>query len=185
MLNWLKRNYFIVLLVASIVALSLTIVPIYNLIDLISNSSSDEYKTSLWMSLVYYVGLGLAEVVFIIIASRRSLDKKFIILAILLYFVSDIAVSVYRLIANQSYTAIYSIAINAALIIFMILSLSDRRYFFTTLIILLIDAAPALLGTFSGSEIDFSALLLDFMLLSAIYFFGASDQSNTDYNYYS
>ena len=184
-MNWLKRNFFVVLIVAAIVSLSLVLVPIYNAIDALDTAGSEQYQRLLWMNIANYTCIAAAEVMFIIIASKRSLDKTLIMVAILLFFVSDIAITVYRMIEYKEYVGCYYILIDVALMIFMIMSLTNKRYFLTTLVILLVEAATSLLGTFNGSSIEFSKLILDFMLLFSIYFYSNNEQVNSDYNYYS
>jgi hypothetical protein len=89
------------------------------------------------------------------------------------------------MIEYKEYVGFYYILIDVALMIFMIMSLTNKRYFLTTLVILLVEAATSLLGTFRGDSVEFSKLILDFMLLFSIYFYGNNEQVNSDYNYYS
>ena len=185
MLNWLKRNLYLVYFVAAFVALSLVIVPIYNTVNALGNTDSSDYQMLLWMNLSNYVCIAIAEIIFIVLASRRDLDKTLLMCAIILFFASDVLVDVYRIIEYQEYSSIYYILIDVALIIFMIMSLSNRRYFLSTVIILLMRAATSLLGTFTGSSIELSKLILDFMLLFAIYFYGNYNQIDDSYNTYS
>ena len=184
-MNWLKRNYYVVLLVASLVALSLIIVPVYNAIDALMDGASGDYRTSLWMNLITDTCIAVAEVLFVILASRRYLDRTLIVLAIALFFVSDIVLSCYRVFQYQDYSHVYYILIDVAIICLMVMSLTNRRYLLATLVVILMEAATSLLGTFNGSNIEFSKLILDFMLLSAIYFYSTNEQVEAEYNTYS
>ena len=184
-MNWLKRNLYTVLLVAAVVALSLILVPLYTSINSIRYTESDAATTIIWLNIVNYGCIALAELSFIILGVRRNLEKPYLIFAIILFFVSSIALNVYRLVWYEDYVSIYYIVIDVAVMIFMILSLSNRSYFLTTLIILLVDASTSLLGTFTGSSIEFSKLIFDFMLLISVYFYSNYEQLNSDYNNYS
>lgn len=187
MLNWLRKNFLVVLLVTSCVALSLIVVPFYNSVDTIMNfpdDVTDSYRTYMIINMFGYLCLAVSEIIFIVMSSRKGLDKKYIILALVIFFLADISLPIYRLIVNQAYSSIYTIIIKLLVIVFMILSLSDRRFFLVTLIVLLIDAAPTLLGVFVGSQVDFSKLLLDFMLLFSIYFYIGSTPIEQNDTYY-
>ncbi len=184
-MNWLKRNYYVVILVASLVALSLIIVPVYNTIDALMDGTTAEYRTLLWMNLLTYTCIAVAEVLFVILASRRYLDKLIIMLAILLFFISDIVFSMYRIFEFKEFSHVYYILIDVAIICLMVMSLTNRRYLLATLVVILMEAATSLLGTFNGSGIEFSKLILDFVLMSAIYFYSTNAVTEAEYNTYS
>ena len=190
MLETIKRNRYTIFYVASIVAIFLLIPSISGQIENI-REYNERYKEGITyygelrnecaVTIAEYLCFILADACLLVIGRKRSIDKSHIVLAIILYYAADSAWHLYHLIVNDNYSYAYSIVFNVIIVIFTIVSLSDKRYLPAALIILLIDAAFALVSTFNGSAVSFSTLILIALLMLGIYLFSSDDNYTNEY----
>ena len=177
----IKRYKYTIYLVLGSVSAALLIPTISSLIETLSNYKS----TYLYISLIKNICILVAEISFIIIGVRRELNKTIIMTSATLYYVAQASYRVYLMIDTKNYQYIYYLIIDALCLTFTILALTDKRYLFGSIIILLVDAAFSLVNTFAGSQLDFSFLILSIMLMSSIYFYNISNNYDNDSPYYS
>ncbi len=180
MLDFVRRNKFILFVILGIISFSLIVPSLITLIDSLDNASGD-YKTYLLIRITEYACFMLTAVVFIIQGSKKYLDKTLISCGIILYYASDTAELLYNFIKYDSYSSVFYIVLNVVIIIVSIMALTNAKYFFTAAIILLIDCAFSLVQTFNGSAVGFASLMLSLMIIAAIYFYSSSSNYGDEY----
>ena len=190
MIQFIKNNKFVICLVMGFVALALAITHLSDTYNTYDNYSSvvdefDNYCFQLLIDMVKDVMLIIASIVFIIMGYKNNLDKSLITLALIAYCALDLLdlVVTFR---NDNYSTspfVYA-ALDIMILVFCILSITNRRYFLTMLIVLMIDMSFNLLSTFNGSTRGLSALLIEVLILGSIYFY-SNNSYNNDNNYYN
>jgi hypothetical protein len=114
------------------------------------------------------------------------MDKNLIMLSVVLYYASEVAYYVYQIFLGEDYSFIFSLIVSVLCIITVILALTNPRFLFSGIILLLIDSAFNLSTTFAGSTVGFSTLLLDVILIFTLILFNKNQDSDEgEYNIYS
>ena len=136
--------------------------------------------------LVEYICIFLAELLFIVIAYRRSMDKYIILTSVILYYASTSAYYVNEVFFNNNYSGIFSLAVSLLCIVTIFISLTNPRYVLSAVILLLVDAAFDLSDTFTGSTVGFSELILSVLLIfTVILYSGTLVNENNEYDTFS
>ena len=190
MLETIRRNKFNIILVASIVAIFLLLPSLANAIEDFKNYNKylrdgatyyRELRNTTLISIIEFLCLIIADVFLLVMGRKRSIDKTLIMFAIILYYASDSIDPIYDFIKNDDYSSIYSVIINVIIASFAIIALSNDRYLFASLVLLLIDAAFALVSSFGGSAVGLSKLILILVLMISIYFSSKSNELTDEY----
>lgn len=187
-MEFIKKNKYLLCIILGIVSMAL----------IISNTSSiyrtiqsfKEYGSEIPVHLIFliinYICIFLAELIFVVIGYRKQMDKNLIMLSVVLYYASEVAYYVYQIFLGEDYSFIFSLIVSVLCIITVILALTNPRFLFSGIILLLIDSAFNLSTTFAGSTVGFSTLLLDMILIFTLILFNKNqDNDEGEYNIYS
>ncbi len=167
-MNFISKNKYLLFLVLGIVSMALVIPSIYEVIEEIRYYGSEQYYY--YFKLAQYICLFFAEVLFIIIGVKKSLNPSIIMVSATLYYVSIITIRIYQIAVSNNYSPVIDITIEFLCLVMTVLALSRPQYLFGAIILLLVDSAFNLANTFAGSTIGMSTLILNLMLIFAIYF---------------
>ena len=188
MLEKIKNNKYMIFLVAGIVAVALAIYAFSSSLNIYYDYLDNEYipssmKTDQLIEVIKNALIILAIIPFIIIGRYKMMIKSALIFSILVYYLADSFSIIYKFIDDKDYSSLFYVLLNVVIIVFAIISLTNRSYLFVTLVLLLIDTAFNLLDVFRGSEIGFAQFILCLLLMAGIYFHNT--ESKTEINYYS
>ena len=187
-MNFIKNNKYVLSLVLGIVAVALLIPSITGTIDGIQTYKNYEvetkYLTKLYFTLAEYICIFFAEILFIAIGVRKTLESHLVIGASVLYYASISASAIYSIVVEDSYSTIFYLAIEVLCLVTTILAITKPRYLFTAIVLIIVDAAFNLSKTFAGSTLAFSELLLSILLIFALYF-ACKKAYEVDYDQYS
>ena len=112
------------------------------------------------------------------------MDKILFLCALILYYASEIAIYGYQAFGQGNYSSIYNILISILCIVAVFVSLANRRFVISSVVLFLIDAAFALSGTFTGSTVSLSSLILIVLLTFFVLLYN-SNVDDVSYDTYS
>ena len=187
-MTFIKNNKYVLAIVLGIIAVALVIPSISSTIDYIRIylQAGEEVQLRLYFKLIEYICIFFAELIFIIIGVRRSLDKYLVASSAILYYTSLSANILYNIIVNSEYSAIFNLLIEVLCLVLTILAITRPRYLFGAIVLILVDAAFSLSNTFAGSTLGFSTLILGVLLIFALYLSCYNRNINeVDYDQYS
>ena len=101
--------------------------------------------------------------------------------SIIIYYAADTFDIVYDFIEYKNYSSMFYVVLNVIIMIFAVMALSNNKYLFFTLVLLLIDTAFNLLSVFNGSAMGFAQFILCLLLMAGIYFYNTESVDNTNY----
>lgn len=187
-MNYIKNNKYILSLVLGIVAVALIIPSITGAIDAIQTIKDYEVETKylfkLYFTLAQYICIFLAEIIFIIIGVRKTLESHLLIGASILYYASISTAFIYNIFVYKEYSNIFSLIIEILCLVTTILAITKPRYLFSAIVLIIVDAAFNLSKTFAGSTLAFSELILSVLLIFGLYF-SCKKAYEVDYDQYS
>ena len=187
-MNFISRNRYILFIILGIVAMALMIPNITRLINTFQSygEAGITLPKQMLFLLVEYICIFLAELMFLIIGYRKSMDKYIILASLILYYASTSAYYIYGIFFEQDYASIFNLLIAVLCIVTVFISLTNPRYQFSAIILLLIDAAFNLSDTFTGSTAGFSELILCVLLLFSVILYNRNSLiDNTEYDTFS
>ena len=186
-MNFISKNRYVLFVILGVVSMALMISNITKLINdfqyYIENGI--ELTTRMIFLLVEYICIFFAELVFVIIGYRRQMDKYLILTSVILYYASTGAMYVYEVFFRNDFSYILNLAISVLCIVTVFISLTNPRYFLSSLILLLIDSAFCLSNTFAGSTVGLSTLILTILLIFSVVLYNDRRVDDNDYNAYS
>ena len=192
MLEKIKNNKYMIFLVAGIVAAALALYAFssslnfyYNYLD--NEFISNSYKIDLLIDVIKNAFIILSIIPFIIIGRNKMMIKSALIISIIIYYFADTFDIIYDFVENKDYSSLFFSLLNVIIVIFAIISLTNKNYLFLTLVLLLIDSAFNLLSIFNGSAIAFAQFILCLLLIGGIYFYNIESNLNikNDTYYYN
>ena len=187
-MSFIKNNKYILAIVLGIVSVALLIPSITDVIDIMRAriEYGVEVPARYYFDLVKYICIFFAEIIFIIIGVRRTLEKYLIAGAAILYYASMSATIIYGIAVDGDYSSIFNLLIEVLCLVATILAITRPQYLFGAIVVILIDLAFNLSKTFGGSTLGFSVLILDILLIFALYLSCRTNSLNeVDYDQYS
>ena len=183
---FIRKNKYILAMILGIVSMALMFPSITNMIKNMKDTAASGYDISVQIVLVLieYICIFLSELIFIIIGARRMMDKILFLCALILYYASEIAIYGYQAFGQGNYSSIYNILISILCIVAVFVSLVNRRFVISSVVLFLIDAAFALSGTFTGSTVSLSSLILIVLLTFFVLLYN-SNVDDVSYDTYS
>ena len=186
MLEKIRQNKYIIFLVAGIVALALAIYGFSSSLntyyDYIDNEYvSKSYKNQLLVDAIRNGLIIIAIIPFVIVWRNSKITKQALMASIIIYYAADTFDIVYDFIEYKNYSSMFYVVLNVIIMIFAVMALSNNKYLFFTLVLLLIDTAFNLLSVFNGSAMGFAQFILCLLLMAGIYFYNTESVDNTNY----
>ena len=138
---FIRKNKYILALVLGIVSMALIIPNITGAIKSIKYFAEiGEDITLQLLLLIENICIFASELIFVIIGVRRMMDKVLFLTALILYFASSGVYYVYEIFFQGEYSLIFNLMITILCIVAVFVSLSNRRYVLSSIILLLIDS---------------------------------------------
>ena len=186
-MDFIKKNKYILCIILGVVAMALMIPNITRMFKQFQYYSQNglEMPTASIFLLVEYICIFIAELVFVLIGYRRSMDKTLIITSVILYYASTGAYYVYEAFVENDFSYVFNLIISVLCIVTVVLALTNPRYMISAIILLLIDSAFNLSYTFIGSTSGFSSLILTIMLIFTVVLYKSSLREDTEFTIYS
>ena len=186
-MDFIKKNKYILCIILGVVAMALIIPNITRTIKEFQyyNNHDLEIPMALIFLLVEYICIFIAELVFVLIGYRRSMDKSLVITSVILYYASTGAYYIYEAFVLDDFSYVFNVIISVLCVVTIILALTNPRYMISAIILLLIDSAFNLSSTFTGSTAGFSTLILTVMLIFTVVLYKNSLRDDTEFTIYS
>lgn len=182
---FIRKNKYILAVVLGIVSMALMIPNITGTITSIKYfAEMGEDITLHLLLLIEYICIFASELIFVIIGVRRMMDKVLFLTALILYFASSGVYYIYEIFLQGEYSLIFNLMMTILCIVAVFVSLTNRRYVISSIILLLIEAAFALSATFTGSTMSLSSLILIVLLLFFVLLYN-SNVDDVNYDTYS
>ena len=112
------------------------------------------------------------------------MDKVLFLTALILYFASSGVYYFYEIFFQGDYSSIFILLISILCIAVVFVSLANRRFVIANVVLFLIEAAFALSGTFTGSTVSLSSLILIVLLTFFVLLYN-SNVDDVNYDNYS
>ena len=160
------QNKRIIILIASIVSIAL-LVPSF--ISFFGNPINDGSI----INVIIYILLLLSGLIFVLYyITKKDIDKKTLIAPIAVFEAAGLVGSIYSIIRNNSWSAVYFAALYASvLILYLIYYFKGAKILKIALyILLLICIVFNLLDVFNGNNVEFSRLILNLIFIGSLYF---------------
>ena len=177
-MSFIKRNLYLIFLIAGIVAFSLVFSPFYTIL---SNLNGNEITTYEVFMIVQLSSIVISAIVFIVMGARREMSKLLLITTIVIYFAASFALNIIQIVESQQYNLILNMAVDVLAIVFMVFALTNKKYFLAAFIIILVDSARLLLGVFGSSATSFAGLIINTLLIASIYFYDDNVYQSNEY----
>ncbi len=182
---FIRKNKYVLAMILGIVSMALMVPSITGTIKSIKYfAEMGEDITLQLLLLIEYICIFASELIFVIIGVRRMMDKVLFLTALILYFASSGVYYIYEIFFQGDYSSIYNLLISILCIAVVFVSLANRRFVIANVVLFLIDAAFALSGTFTGSTVSLSSLILIVLLTFFVLLYN-SNVDDVNYDTYS